>query len=422
MRRDTCSPNATMWSNTLSRVANQQPAWRDHPDLEEAKRFLESAEPLVWSTEIAEAQRNLAAVSAGQALVVQAGDCAEDPAESTDVHVHRKVGMLRCLGGILSHDSNLPVVRLGRLGGQFAKPRSAATELHAGVEMLAFRGHLVNDPAPTPEARMPDPRRLIKGYRAAQTVSGLLREIAAGNTDERVWMSHEMLILDYEIPQVRRNSRMGAFLSSTHVPWIGNRTNEPDGAHVALLASVVNPVACKVGPDMSEQKLLALCRRLDPHRKPGRLTLIARMGAAHVADRLPLLMRAVADAGYPVIWLCDPMHGNTVKTTAGLKVRYLDAVQAEVIGFRDSCRAAGVWAGGLHLETTPDDVLECAPAEQAHGAAARYTSLCDPRLNLNQAISVVSSFGRYAHRAVDPVVMVGLGSSGEPADRMTTAY
>jgi 3-deoxy-7-phosphoheptulonate synthase len=205
---------------------------------------------------------------------------------------------------------------------------------------------------------------------------------------------------------------LGAFLSSAHVPWIGNRTNEPDGAHVALLASVVNPVACKVGPEMSEQKLLSLCRRLDPHREPGRLTLISRMGAAQVADRLPPLMRAVADAGYPVIWLCDPMHGNTVKTAAGMKVRYLEAVQAEVIGFRDSCRAVGVWAGGLHLETTPDDVLECTPAEHAHPVAARYTSLCDPRLNLNQAISVVSSFGRYERSDVNPVAVVGSGRCG----------
>jgi 3-deoxy-7-phosphoheptulonate synthase len=385
-------------SDVLARVANQQPAWQDHPDLGAAKRFLQLADPLVSGIEIAEAQHDLAAVAAGQALIVQAGDCAEDPAESTEVHVHRKVGMLRCLAGILNYDSNVPVVRLGRLGGQFAKPRSAPSEFHADVELPAYRGHLVNDPAPTLEARSPDPQRLLKGYRAARAVSELLRDIAAGSMDERIWMSHEALILDYEIPQVRHDPTVGAYLSSAHVPWIGNRTNEPDGAHVELLASVVNPVACKVGPDMSVQKLLALCQRLDPHREPGRLTLISRMGAAQIAHRLTPLMRAVAEAGHPVIWLCDPMHGNTVKTAAGSKVRYLDTVQAEVIGFRDSCRAVGVWAGGLHLETTPDDVLECAAAEHhTPGAGTRYTSLCDPRLNLNQAISVVSSFGRYAH-------------------------
>jgi len=391
------SPDHSMVrSSILTRVAHQQPAWRDHPELEAATRFLEEAEPLVLRSEVAAARRDLAAVAAGRALVVQAGDCAEDPAESTAVHVHRKVSMLRSLSGILAYDSALPVVRLGRLGGQFAKPRSAATELHAGVELPAFRGHLINDPAPSTELRRPDPRRLVQGYQAARIIGELLRGIAAGNAEERVWTSHEMLILDYEIPQIRHDAGLGEFLSSAHVPWIGNRTNEPDGAHVALLASVVNPIACKVGPDMSEQKLLALCRQLDPRREPGRLTLISRMGAAHVADRLPPLMRAVADAGHPVIWLCDPMHGNTVKTAAGTKVRYIETVQAEVVGFRDSCRVAGVWAGGLHLETTPDDVLECTQAEPAQAATARYTSLCDPRLNLNQAISVVSGFGRYA--------------------------
>ncbi|MDQ1743461.1 MAG: 3-deoxy-7-phosphoheptulonate synthase, partial [Pseudonocardiales bacterium] len=310
-------------------------------------------------------------------------------------HIHRKVGMLRSLAGIMQHGSTVPVVRIGRLGGQFAKPRSAASETYADVELPTYRGHLVNDPAPTVEARVPDPRRLTNGYRAAASISGLLREMPAGNIEERVWMSHEALILDYELPQVRHHSEFGAFLSSTHIPWIGNRTNDPDGAHVGLLASVVNPVACKVGPDMTQERLLALCRKLDPFREPGRLTLISRMGLAHIADHLPALMQAVAAAGYPVIWLCDPMHGNTEMTVTGSKVRYLDTVQAEVARFRDCCDEAGVWAGGLHLETTPDDVLECAAAPHSHpvGAADRYTSLCDPRLNLNQAIAVVSRFG-----------------------------
>jgi 3-deoxy-7-phosphoheptulonate synthase len=208
-----------------------------------------------------------------------------------------------------------------------------------------------------------------------------------------VWTSHEALLLDYEIPMLRRDEEGRLALASTHWPWIGERTRQIDGAHVALLADVVNPVACKVGPRLQAAELLALCERLDPRREPGRLTLIARMGADVLADLLPPLVWAVRAAGHPVIWLIDPMHANTVTTSDGVKTRFVDTLIREVRAFQIAVRAAGGIAGGIHLETTPDDVTECVCAEFGiERIGEKYTTLCDPRLNPRQAISVVSAW------------------------------
>ncbi|HEX2317136.1 MAG TPA: 3-deoxy-7-phosphoheptulonate synthase, partial [Thermomonospora sp.] len=342
----------------------------------------------------------LARVAAGEALVVQAGDCAEDPRECTPAWVARKAAVLDLLAGTLKMAAHRPVLRVGRIAGQFAKPRSRPLERVGGTDLPVFRGHMVNEPEPTPEGRRPDPLRILTGYMAAGDIMehlGWLRRDGLGarpfaGIEAPVWTSHEALLLDYEIPMLRRDDRGRVWLGSTHWPWIGERTRQVDGAHVALLAEVANPVGCKVGPSMEPGELLALCERLDPGREPGRLTLISRMGADAVADRLPPLVEAVRSAGHPVIWMCDPMHGNTVTAAGGLKTRLLPRIVQEVRLFRRAVEAAGGVAGGLHLETTPDDVAECVADEAAGPDAARYTTHCDPRLNPRQAVSVVASW------------------------------
>ncbi|MER8183457.1 3-deoxy-7-phosphoheptulonate synthase [Kitasatospora sp. NPDC094015] len=377
---------------TASRTALQQPLWEDREELERVKQVLAAEPALVKADDVRRLRSLLAQVADGEAYLVQAGDCAEDPAECGEDYVARKAGLLDALAGVLKMATYKPVVRVGRMAGQFGKPRSAHTELIDGVELPVYRGHMVNGPEPVPGARRPDPKRLLAGYRAAARAMGHLGWLDPAQRSTicpPVWTSHEALLLDYELPMVRRDENGQLLLASTHFPWIGERTRQVDGAHVALLARVVNPVACKVGPGMSPDELLTLCQILDPEREPGRLTLIARMGADAVTDKLPALVAAVRAAGHPVIWLTDPMHGNTVTAPDGLKTRFLQTVVREVEGFQQSVLAAGGTAGGLHLETTPDDVTECvADASAVDGVGDRYTSFCDPRLNPVQAMSV----------------------------------
>lgn len=335
----------------------------------------------------------LAEVAAGQAQVVQAGDCAEDPAECTAGDAERKAELLDVLAGVMNAITHQPVVRVGRIAGQYAKPRSAHTEQVGGAELPVYRGHMVNGPEPDPEARRPDPRRLLTGYRAASQLMANLCPTPQARLDPAVWTSHEALLLDYEIPMLRRDREGRVALTSTHWPWIGERTRQLEGAHVALLADVVNPVACKVGPRMTVAELLGLCERLDPGKEPGRLTLIARMGADAAGDLLPPLVRAVHAAGHPVIWLVDPMHGNTVTTAEGRKTRVVETIVREVEAFQAAVRAAGGIPGGIHLETTPDAVTECADAPNGiDRIGEKYTTLCDPRLNPRQAVAVVSAW------------------------------
>jgi 3-deoxy-7-phosphoheptulonate synthase len=255
---------------------------------------------------------------------------------------------------------------------------------------------MVNSPEPDPEGRRPDPDRLLMGYRAASDAMGHLGWRGPSRLsiiDTPVWTSHEALLLDYEIPMVRGDGEGRPLLTSTHWPWIGDRTRQLDGAHVELLSQVVNPVACKVGPSSRLDELLALCARLDPERSPGRLTLIARMGAAGVVDLLPPLVRAVKAAGHPVVWLCDPMHGNTITAPDGLKTRLMDTVVREIEEFQSAVRAGGGIPGGLHLETTPDEVTECVAGESNLAeVGTKYTSFCDPRLNPSQAVHAVAAW------------------------------
>ena len=371
------------------RPAGQQPRWDDPAQVRRVRAALATRPELVAAEDVLALRSRLAEVAAGTANVIQAGDCAEDPAECTADDVARKAGLLEALAGMMKMNTGRPVLRAGRLAGQFAKPRSSATEWLGELELPAFRGHMVNSPEPDPRRRRPDPHRILSCYRTAGTIMGHLN----GMLEPSIWTSHEALLLDYELPMIRRSEPGSLFLSSTHWPWIGERTRQLDGAHVAMLAHVANPVACKVGPGIATHELLALCERLDPEREPGRLTLIARMGASEVLDRLPPLVAAVHAAGHPVVWLCDPMHGNTVKTPDGFKTRFLQHIVQEVRHFLVAVRDSGGVAGGLHLETTPDDVTECvrSGAEIGH-VGDKYTSFCDPRLNPDQAFSVVAAW------------------------------
>jgi len=364
--------------------AAQQPKWADSALAARALTELTGLPGLVGVDEIDALSDQLALVAGGQRLVVQAGDCAEDLAHSGPAELAPKLSLLAELGRQLSGGSGLPVVTVGRLAGQFAKPRSHPEEMIGDLRLPAFRGQLINGAEPDPLARRHDPRRLLAGYRAAATALSFLRSHAPGT-----WTSHDALVLDYELPLLRRAADGRLLLSSTHWPWIGERTRQLDGAHLRLLASIGNPVACKVGPNATANDLLALCERLDPGRRPGRLTLIARQGAGVTARRLPALVTAVRTACYPVIWLCDPMHANTVRTPSGHKSRVFDTVACEIVEFRAAVEDGGGVAGGLHLEVTPDEVTECvwSSDQLADVDGSRYSSLCDPRLNAEQALA-----------------------------------
>ncbi|MFI9254318.1 3-deoxy-7-phosphoheptulonate synthase [Streptomyces sp. NPDC053069] len=384
-------------------AAEQQPDWADPVQVAAARAELARLPGLVTWEEVRLLRTLLAEAATGHYLVIQAGDCAEDPAECAPATVMRKAGLLDALAGVMVAGTGQPVVRIGRIAGQFAKPRSAGTEQVGGVELPVYRGHLVNGPEPTAAARRPDPRRMLECYYAAHRAVTYLRQRTSDwalPTGAPVWTSHEALVLDYELPLLRRTTAGHILLASTHLPWIGERTRHPDGPHARMLAHVTNPVACKVGLATRPEDLLALCARLDPGREPGRLTLISRMGAAAVRDALPPLVTAVREAGHRVAWLCDPLHGNTVKSPSGVKVRSVRTVVAEVRAFLEVVAKSGGTPAGLHLETTPHEVAECVwadPAEldtEAARTACRAVpaSLCDPRLNPAQAVEVARAW------------------------------
>lgn len=379
-----------------STPARHQPDWLDTGLLRRVTSDLAGRPPIVRPEDIYALRSVLADVADGAAHVIQGGDCAEDPAECTPAHIAQKAGLLDVLAGALKTITRTPVARVGRIGGQFAKPRSRPTEWIGDTELPVYRGHLVNGPEPDIQRRQPDPSRMLTGYEAARQVAdnlGWRDGLERSFLDVPLWTSHEALLLDFEIPMLRRQPDGRLLLTSAHWPWIGDRTRQIDGAHVELLSAVSNPVACKVGPTMTAGELRALCARLDPDRQPGRLTLIARMGADAIADRLPPLVSAAHAEGHPVIWLTDPMHGNTVTGPDGLKTRYVDTVRREAREFRDLVTAHDGTAGGMHLETTPEDVTECVQDEEClDQLAGPYTTLCDPRLNPHQALSVVTAW------------------------------
>jgi 3-deoxy-7-phosphoheptulonate synthase len=329
-------------------------------------------------------RRELAEVADGRAFVVQGGDCAEPFGEQAVRAARAKSCILGRLAEQVRLRVGVPVITVGRLAGQFAKPRSVLSEVVDGQEICTFRGLAVNAPEPLASARRPAPERMLTAYDSARAV---LAELPSG-----LWTSHEALLLDYEEALVRTDPENDEwYLSSTHFPWIGDRTRQTGGAHVEFLAGVANPVACKIGPAARPAAVVELCSRLDPHRLPGRLTLICRLGADLVRDRLPQLAKAVRQAGHPVVWLCDPMHGNTYRTHGGVKTRRLTDIASEITACREILAGMGEWLGGLHLEVAGGDVTECVGEDVAgeDDLARRYTSLCDPRLNDNQAMSLV---------------------------------
>ncbi|MGH8922654.1 MAG: 3-deoxy-7-phosphoheptulonate synthase, partial [Actinomycetes bacterium] len=319
-------------------AAKQQTYWRAHPAYLRTRAQLAVAPALVSLPELDTVRHELASVAAGEGFLLQAGDCAESLAECTPAAVAAKLAVLHHLADAFMACGGGPVARVGRIGGQFAKPRSQSVERHRDQELPAFRGHMVNSELPTLTAREHDPERMLCAYQAAVQVHRALaedrgRRAAAGlaRTGSGAWSSHEALVIDYEGSAVRTDPATGAsFLSSTHLPWLGERTRQPRSAHVRLLSSVRNPVGCKLGPSAGAAEVIRLGELLDPGRLPGRLVLIVRMGAAHIAEALPPVVAAVRQAGHPVVWACDPMHGNTFTSPGGRKTRRFDDVLTEI--------------------------------------------------------------------------------------------
>ena len=426
-----------------SRPAAQQPPWPDEAGLERAIKHIGSLPPLVFAGEARALTDQLAQVAEGRAFLLQAGDCAESfDAFSADA-IRDKLKVILQMAVVLTYSTGVPVLKVGRIAGQFAKPRSSPTETIDGVELPAFRGHMINDILPTAAARVPDPERLVQAYHQSAATLNLLRaftkggfadlsrvhqwnqEFVASSPEGRrydrvadhigralrfmaacgidtvsqpslhevdFFTSHEALVLGYEQALTRQDSITGRWYDcSAHMLWIGERSRQIDGAHVEFLRGVDNPVGCKVGPGATADEILALCEALNPDRVPGRFTLITRMGAGQIATHLPPLLAAVRDAGHPVVWACDPMHGNTFTSDTGRKTRDFDAVLAEIAGFFAAHWAEGTWPGGVHIELTGEDVTECLGGGDALGHADlddRYETMCDPRLNGRQSIDL----------------------------------
>jgi 3-deoxy-7-phosphoheptulonate synthase len=430
-------------SSWRSRSAAQQPDWPDQGALDDVLKRLGGLPPLVFAGEVRQLTSSLGEVAEGRAFLLQAGDCAESFDWFSADTIRDKLKVILQMAVVLTYGSGVPVVKMGRIAGQFAKPRSSATELVDGVELPVFRGHMVNDVAPTAAARVPDPERLLAAYNQSASTMNLLRaftkggfadltqvhvwnqEFVASSLEgqryERVasgidralrfmaacginlatergihevdfWTCHEALILGYEEALTRRDSLTGGWYDcSAHLLWVGDRTRQIDGAHVDFLAGVGNPLGAKIGPSVSPAEVVDLCERLNPSRVPGRLSLITRLGAARVEELLPPLVRAVREAGHPVLWVCDPMHGNTYQTPAGVKTRHFDAILSELTSFFSVHRAEGSWPGGVHVELTGENVTEClGGAEEVLDTELdrNYLSMCDPRLNARQSLDL----------------------------------
>ncbi|PYG02009.1 3-deoxy-D-arabinoheptulosonate-7-phosphate synthase [Georgenia satyanarayanai] len=419
--------------------ASQQPEWRSAEELRAVTDELAASPPLVFAGEADQLREQLAKASRGEAFLLQGGDCAETFAESTADNIRNKIRTILQMAVVLTYGASLPIIKMGRMAGQYAKPRSNTMESRDGVELPAYRGDAVNGHAFTPESRVPDPNRLLSAYHRSATTLNLIRAFTGGGYADlrRVheWnrgfttnpaykryeqlaaeidravrfmaaagadfdalrtvdfsSSHEALLLDYERAMTRIDSRTGLpYNTSAHFLWIGERTRELDGAHVDLLSRVRNPIGVKLGPTTTPETALALQERLNPEGTPGRLTFITRMGAERIRDVLPGLLSAVAAEGSPVTWVCDPMHGNTFSSPSGYKTRRFDTVLDEVRGFFEAHQAAGTVPGGLHVELTGDDVTEVLGGgeEIDEGALSRrYETLVDPRLNHQQSLEM----------------------------------
>ena len=436
-----------MTPSWLGLTAAQQPDWPDQARVQQVLAELAGLPPLVFAGECDLLRDRLAAVSRGEAFVLQGGDCAETFTGAKADAVRAKLQTILQMAVVLTYGASVPVVKIGRLAGQFAKPRSGLTETRDGVELPAYRGDAINGFEFTAAARTHDPDRMLRAYHCAAVTLNLCRafttggyadlhqvhawnrdfvinspsgqryERLAGEIDRALsfmracgidseelrtvefYSSHEALLLPYEQALTRIDSRTGtAYDVSAHFLWIGERTRAIDGAHVEFAAGIRNPIGVKVGPDATPDDVRALIRQLSPDGEPGRLTLITRLGASRIRSALPPLIRAVQAEGIPVAWVCDPMHGNTFEAPSGHKTRRLQDVLDEVQGFFEVHRSIGTHPGGIHIEFTGDNVTECVGGsheiipEDLH---QRYETACDPRLNRRQALDLAFTVAEY---------------------------
>jgi 3-deoxy-7-phosphoheptulonate synthase len=423
----------------LSRPAAQQPAWPNAEHLYGVRTVLESVPPITLPTEIDRLRGQLASVAKGEAFLLQGGDCAETFASNTEPHIRGNIRTLLQMAVVLTYGSSMPVVKVGRIAGQYAKPRSSDTD---ALGLPSYRGDIVNSIAADAKARIPDASRLVRAYANAAAAMNLLRSLTAsgladlhrvhdwnkdfvltspageryealateidrglrfmsacGVTDDtlnstEIFASHEALLLDYERAMLRlevRGEDSMLYDLSSHFLWVGERTRQLDGAHIAFAELLANPIGLKIGPTTTPESAVEYVERLNPHNVPGRLTLISRMGNGKVRDVLPPIIEKVTASGYSVIWQCDPMHGNTHESSTGYKTRHFDRIVDEVQGFFEVHRTLGTHPGGIHVELTGEDVTEClGGAQEISDAdlAGRYETACDPRLNTQQSLEL----------------------------------
>lgn len=423
--------------------AEQQPTWPDPDALGRTCSELSALPPLVFAGEARSLTDALAMVADARGFVLQAGDCAESFDAFGANAIRDKLKVILQMAVVLTYGSGVPTIKIGRIAGQFAKPRSSPTETRGDVELPSYRGDMVNDFAFDAVSRTPDPGRLVRAYHQAASTLNLLRAFAKGGFADlsrvHAWnleyvgaspegrrydalaaeidralrfmhacgidldaelqlhqvdfyTSHEALLLEYEEALTRRDSLTDEWYDcSAHLLWAGERTRQLQGAHLEFLSGIRNPVGVKIGPRADADDVVALCERLNPTRQPGRLVLVSRMGADQVTAALPPLLRAVQLAGHPVVWMCDPMHGNTYQHASGYKTRNFDDVMRELLGFFGACDATGVWPGGVHVELTGENVTECLGGSHAvrdEDLEQRYETSCDPRLNARQSLDL----------------------------------
>ncbi|BAF70293.1 class II 3-deoxy-7-phosphoheptulonate synthase [Nitratiruptor sp. SB155-2] len=422
----------------------QQPDYKDKELLRKIEEEIKTFPPLIFAGEARELKSKLAKVAKGEAILLQGGDCAESFANFNAANIRELFKVLLQMNMVMMYATGKPVVKIGRIAGQYAKPRSSDFEEINGIKLPSYRGDIVNDVEFTPEAREPKPQKLLEAYYKSAATLNLIRAYARGgfadlraihkwnleflkgnelenkfkeladkitqalhfmeacgvdpdNTPQlkqtTLYTSHEALLLGYEEALTRKDSFTGEWYDcSAHFLWIGDRTRALDGAHVEFFRGIKNPIGVKVGPSMQKDELLALIDKLNPENEPGRLTLIVRMGAEKIADIFPPLLRAVKEAGKEVVWSIDPMHGNTYKTESGLKTRDFEKILSEVKQFIQIHQSEGTIPGGMHLEMTGSDVTECTGSISAsiteEGLQSRYHTQCDPRLNANQALEL----------------------------------
>jgi len=432
------SPIESLFDRSL--VAAQQPNWPDKARLEGAVKELRTLPPLVFAGECDNLKAKVAQAACGEAFWLQGGDCAETFAAATADSIRNRIKTILQMAAVLQYGASMPVIKVGRMAGQFAKPRSNDFEKRGEITLPAYRGDAVNDLEFTESARTPDPARLVKVYHTSSATLNLVRAFTQGGfADLRLvhewnkgfvkdssagakyealakeigraldfmrsaginpeefktvdfYSSHEALILEYEKALTRIDSRTGLpYDVSAHFIWIGERTRQLDGAHIDFAKKVKNPIGVKLGPKTTADEMLKLMEVLNPDEEPGRLTFITRMGAKNVRNALPPLVDAVKKSGRSVLWVCDPMHGNTYESPTGFKTRSFDDVLDEVKGFFEVHLAKGTHPGGIHIELTGDDVTECVggAAEISHDdLATRYETACDPRLNHTQSLEL----------------------------------